>query len=194
MPPLVVFLTLTVVVSNLTHSGAADPLQYIPILNPIDLAQLIAMMAIVNWGIGIKKSKLELPAKLQLTHLVIGMCAVSFLWLNSALIRTIHHWYNIPLDFSVMLHTDMVQTALTLLWTITAMTIMVMASRRGVRVVWMVGMGLLGCVVVKIFSVDISNLKSLEGIISFGGVAGVLLLLARITPLPPRKEEVTDSE
>jgi uncharacterized membrane protein len=74
------------------------------------------------------------------------------------------------------------------------MALMVMATRRGIRVVWMVGMGLLGCVVIKIFAVDISNLKSMEGIISFGGVAGVLLLLARITPLPPRKEEVAESE
>ena len=194
MPPLVVFLVVGVVISSLSHSGNADPLNYIPILNPLDLAQLIAMLAVVTWVTGMRRARLELPGDLQLIHLVTIMCAVGFLWLNSAMIRTIHHWYNITLDFQVMSHTNMVQTAVTLLWTVTAMTAMVMASRRGVRQVWMVGMGLLGCVVIKIFAVDISNLKSLEGIISFGGVAGVLLLLARITPLPPKKIEAETSE
>jgi uncharacterized membrane protein len=65
---------------------------------------------------------------------------------------------------------------------------MLFATRRGVRVVWLCGAGLLGVVVAKLFLVDLSSIGSIERIVSFVAVGLLMLVIGYFSPLPPAVE------
>ena len=70
-----------------------------------------------------------------------------------------------------------------------ALTLMVFATRRGHRTLWMIGGGLMAVVVVKLFVIDLSNLRGLERIVSFIVVGLLMLVIGYFSPVPPRKKE-----
>ena len=57
----------------------------------------------------------------------------------------------------------------------------------------MIGAGLLGLVIVKLFLVDLSNLETVARIVSFVSVGVLMLIIGYLAPLPPGGEsrEVT---
>src|SRR5206468_7510258 len=113
-----------------------------------------------------------------------------FLWVNAIVLRTIHHWYGVPWSLDAMWHSTRVQAALSLLWAIIALAVMVFANRRAARTGWIAGASLLAIVVIKLFVVDLSRISGIERIVSFIGVGLLLLLIGYLAPVPPaRKEE-----
>jgi uncharacterized membrane protein len=80
------------------------------------------------------------------------------------------------------------QTCLTILWALAAMASMILSSRYKFRRGWLIGAGLLGIVVIKLFIRDLDGSGTLERIISFIGVGLLSLVLGYISPMPPRKE------
>jgi uncharacterized membrane protein len=111
--------------------------------------------------------------------------ALAFWWLNSLLVRTLHHWAGTALWPGGALQSALVQTSLTILWTLTACTAMWLATRRAQRLPWMAGAVLLAVVVLKLFFVDLSNVGTLARIVSFLGVGGLMLVFGYLSPLPP---------
>ena len=101
------------------------------------------------------------------------------------LLRALHHWAGVPYHLGEMLRSDLVQVSLSLLWTLLALTAMRIATRRGWRSVWLSGAGLLAVVVVKLFLVELSNVGTLERIISFVGVGLLMLIIGYLAPVPP---------
>jgi uncharacterized membrane protein len=81
-----------------------------------------------------------------------------------------------------------VQTCLSLFWTVLALTAMLIAARKGVRIVWLVGAALLVLVIAKLFLIDLSRIGSVERIISFVGVGLLMLVVGYFSPLPPARE------
>ncbi|MGL4605681.1 MAG: DUF2339 domain-containing protein, partial [Iodobacter sp.] len=114
-----------------------------------------------------------------------------FVWLNGVLLRTLHHWNNVPYKARDLLASMQVQTSLSIFWTLLACSLMLMATRRQLRPLWFSGAGLLTVVVGKLFLVDLSRVSGIERIISFIGVGILLLLIGYFSPLPPK--EHTDS-
>jgi uncharacterized membrane protein len=49
-----------------------------------------------------------------------------------------------------------------------------------------VGAALMGVVVVKLFLVDLSNVGTVERIVSFIGVGVLMLVIGYLSPVPPR--------
>jgi len=121
--------------------------------------------------------------------LVVGL----FLWLNSVLARAVHFWGDVGWNPDALQHSVVFQTAIAILWTLTAMAVMVVARRWASRHTWYIGAGLLGAVVLKLFMVDLSGAGTLERIISFLVVGGLMLVIGFFSPLPPRsaKEAVS---
>ena len=78
-----------------------------------------------------------------------------------------------------------VQSVLSLLWTATAMGLMVFAHRKALRPMWLVGAGLLGAVVLKLLFVDLAGKGTIEQIVSFVGVGLLILLIGYLAPVPP---------
>jgi len=82
----------------------------------------------------------------------------------------------------------LVQTCLSLFWSILALVTMLIAARKKNRLVWLAGAVLLGVVIAKLFLIDLSRSGSVERIVSFVGVGLLMLVVGYFSPLPPARE------
>jgi uncharacterized membrane protein len=171
------------------HAGDSAPLPYVALLNPMDIAQCFALLAALRWVLWWRKSDTD-QNLLALVPLAIGgLAAGGFLWLNSVLARAVHFWGDVAWSPAALQHSVLFQTAIAILWTLTAMVVMVLARRWASRRAWYVGASLLGLVVLKLFMVDLSGAGTLERIISFLVVGGLMLVIGFYSPLPPRSKK-----
>jgi uncharacterized membrane protein len=117
------------------------------------------------------------------------VAALGFLWLNTALLRTLHYWAAIPFDFDAMTGSTLVQTAVSIFWTVLALATMLIATRRVARGMWVAGAVLLAVTIVKLFLVDLSRVGTVERIVSFLAVGLLTLVIGYFSPLPPAARE-----
>ena len=187
--PLAVFLLGWVLFVNFASNGDPAPLPYVPLLNPLDLVQAGALLAVVTWFIAVRRLELAnatLPAP-NAALKVLG--AITFVALNGVLLRTLHHYADIPFRFDAMMRSVLVQAAFSLFWTLLALVAMVMATRRQLRGLWAVGATLLGAVIVKLFLVDLANSGTVERWVSFIGVGLLVIVTGYFAPVPPKTKE-----
>jgi uncharacterized membrane protein len=111
----------------------------------------------------------------------------AFIWVNGILLRTLHHWAGLPFAIDPMLSSRLVQASFSILWTLLAMSAMVLATHRALRPLWVIGAALMGIVVLKLFVVDLSGIGTVERIVSFIGVGLLMLLVGYLSPVPPRE-------
>ncbi|HEC11940.1 MAG TPA: DUF2339 domain-containing protein [Acidiferrobacteraceae bacterium] len=187
--PLVVYLYLWSVFSNLFSQGNPWPLSYLPILNPLDLAQIFIFLVMVRWVIALPKVKGVGVMSVSPQRLYSLLLGVVFLWFNAVLIRTLHYWGDVPFSYNAMAQSVLVQTSLSIFWSLIALCCMFFATRKQLRIAWMGGAGLLGVVVIKLFTVDLSNSGTVERIVSFIVVGLLLLVIGYLTPVPPREQQ-----
>jgi uncharacterized membrane protein len=57
------------------------------------------------------------------------------------------------------------------------------------RVLWIVGASLMAAVVAKLALVDLSNIGTVERIVSFIGVGVLMLVIGYLSPVPPKAAE-----
>jgi len=84
-----------------------------------------------------------------------------------------------------MFDSFLVQAGYSILWTLLALGLMLLAHRRGLRPLWAGGAGLLGLTVAKLFLVDLSNSGGSERIVAFIAVGVLMLVVGYVAPLPP---------
>jgi uncharacterized membrane protein len=188
--PVVVYLVVVIVYSSLVSDGGPAPLPYVPLLNPLDVSCLLALVAIFTWYRHVLARGMNDEAAPFRGPIALG--AVGFLWLNAVLLRTLHFWTHVSYTLDDLLASQIVQTSLTVFWTTLAVTGMFLATRRGLRLLWLVGAALLGVVVLKLFLFDLSRLSGMQRIVSFIGVGVLLLAIGYFSPVPP-KESVADA-
>ena len=194
--PLALLLWLGAFALAWTSSGRTAPLPYIPLLNPTDLAVLLAIGALLLWR-GMVLTAAPRPAgAARLAGPVfwgaiglLGLVAVSTVWL-----RVAHHFFGVPWDADALFDSFVVQTGYAILWTLTALALMVAAHRRGQRPAWLAGAALLALVVVKLVLVDLSNRGGGERIVAFIGVGLLMLVVGYFAPLPPKARARTEEE
>ncbi|MBI5589921.1 MAG: DUF2339 domain-containing protein [Deltaproteobacteria bacterium] len=175
------------VLMTLTQSGDASPLPHIPLINPTDLAFLLAVAALWQWRQHALASAWPLPAWLRDRPIGFSlMGGTLFVWLNTVWVRAVHHFFDVPWHADALFHSFIVQAGYALLWTLTATGMMVFASRRNVRPLWLTGAALLGVTVVKLVLIDLSNAGGFERIVAFIGVGALMLLVGYLAPLPPK--------
>ncbi len=187
--PLAAFLWGWVVYANVASNGDPAPLPYVPVLSPLDLAQIGALLVIALWLRRIQRLQLAdlRGEQAALAYSLIG--AAAFIAANGILLRTLHHWADVPFQLDAMLRSMLVHAALSIFWSVLAMCTMVVATRLKLRALWIAGAALMGVVVVKLFLVDLSNVGGVERIVSFIGVGLLMLLIGYISPVPPRVQE-----
>ena len=186
--PVMISLWLWVVFINFASSGNPRPLPYLPLVNPLDVAvALIAMIGLLWWR---ALREVEAPAMLAraatLAPALLGV--TGFVWANGVLLRTLHHWVEVPFRLEAMWRSTLVQASFSVFWAALALAAMVVANRRRLRAVWLCGAALLGVVVVKLFLFDLSKIGGMERIVSFLGVGVLLLVIGYLAPVPPRRE------
>ena len=182
MLPLLMFALIWTLFANIICNGTATPFPYLPILNPLDLAEL-ALLTSGVWALNQKPQAAPLTDD-AVRPLKLMFAVAAFIWINAALLRTIHHWAGVPFELSALLHSLVAQAALSLLWTATALVLMLAAGRTTSRPLWMAGAALLGLVVFKLFVNDIGN-SGTERVVSFIGVGVLLMVIGYVAPVPP---------
>ena len=174
---------------NLSHAGGSDPLPYLPVLNALDLGHILVVLAVVAAVRAVQRSGLAPPE--FLTPRVAGIAAgvLGFVWANAMLLRTIHHWAGVDYRPHALWNSVLVQASLSVFWSFLALTLMVYATRRAWRGLWMLGAALMGVVVVKLVLIDLGHLSGIERIVSFIGVGVLMLVIGYFSPVPPRAKE-----
>ena len=190
--PVAAFIWLWSVYTNISSDGNPYPLSYLPLLNPLDIAQLFVFVAIAAWLLKLPELGFELVEKLPPENIYLIIGATLFLWLNAVLLRTLHYWADIPYTLPSMMNSFLAQASLSIFWSVLAMGIMHYATRKQLRPLWVAGGVLMGAVVLKLFTVDISGVGSLERIVSFIGVAILMLVIGYIAPLPAKIHEAEE--
>lgn len=182
---LALYLALWSLVTNALLRGDSYPFPYLPLLNVLDLAQVLVLSVLIRFCLQLKSQRYSGYGGPSLTPSIAALASLSFIWVNAALIRTLHHWAAVPLDFDTVLRSTLVQTSLSIFWTVLALTTMLVATRRGGRVVWITGACLLAVTIVKLFAIDLSHAGTIERIVSFVGVGLLTLVIGYFSPLPP---------
>ena len=173
---------------SLNSSGNAAPLPYVPLINPLDITLLATLLLLFIWHRAVSKHLDKLKGALHIIASVAG-----FTLLNGILLRTLHHWIGTPFQWASIFTNSTVQMSFTFLWGITAFTLMLLAHQRAQRQLWLVGAGLMGIVVAKLFLLDLSQTGSVERIASFIGAGLMLLVMGYFAPIPPAQQEVKNS-
>jgi uncharacterized membrane protein len=172
---------------NVQSRGDASWLPYVPLLNPLDVSVALSFAAGGLWWTSLddaQRRSLWGSNPLILLALVAGLV---FLWLNAALIRSLHHNWGAPITAYGVAHSTLVQSALSIFWGVLGFTAMTIAAKRRWRYVWLAGAGLMAIVVAKLFLVDLSNVGTIARITSFLSVGALLLITGYLAPLPPRR-------
>ena len=184
---MVLYLWLWTLLSNVSSDGNPYPLAYLPLLNPLDITQLFVFIVLAFWLLGIRINKIAVTEMVYLNALYAATGAAVFVWLNAVLLRSLHYWANIPYELDTMSDSSLVQSSVSIFWSMLALILMRFATRKQLRKLWIVGGVLMAVVVVKLFTVDIAGVGSLTRIVSFIGVAILMLIMGYIAPLPANR-------
>ena len=164
---------------SLFHPGSSLPLAFVPVLNPLELFQIVALVVLALCVRGFGSSASD---RGPLTAMV---WVAAFLVISSAGLRAVHHLGGLPWSPS-LLSSSMAQTTLTLIWSVLGVAGWVIGSRRGKRALWLVGAVLMAIVLAKLLLVDRQHLGNLTGIVSFIAYGLLCTLVGYLAPAPPR--------
>ena len=159
--------------------GGSAPLPWIPLLNPMELAQLALLALAARW-LWSEQS----PEWLQRLR-ILKMSVAGFLMVTFITLRAVHHWGAVHWDAGI-LSTSLAQTSLTVVWSVLGVLGWVIGSRRGQRGLWLAGAVLMGVVLAKLVFVDRQHLGNLLGIGSFIAYGLLCTLVGYFAPAPPR--------
>lgn len=162
--------------ASLGLPGEVAPLPFLPVLNPVELLQWMGLMAA---GRGLQR---RFGSRAYLVIAVAGFFALS-----AAGLRWVHHFSDLPWTLALLDH-GQTQAMLSVLWALAGVGAWVIGSRRQNWMLWLVGAILMGLVLAKLVLVDRLYAGNLAGIVSFIAVGGLLVLVGRIAPTPPRHE------
>jgi len=174
--------------ANIASEGNAEPLPYVPLINPLELGLLFALFGVYVWS---RSAMPQLAVRKEYAAIVTqGVAGASlFVFFTALVMRTAHHWSGVPFELDLLLESMRVQAGLSIVWTLMALSLMIGGHLRRRREVWLIGAALIGVVVAKLFFVELSNRGGLARIVSFIGVGVLLLVVGYFAPLPPKRAE-----
>ena len=187
--PMALYLTGWVWIANIVSAGNAAPLPYVPVLNPLEIAELAALLGIVLWWLPQREALSAMRTPFAVMGSLTGLAI-----LTGIVARTCHHWAGVEWDADAMWQSTTFQTALSVAWGTVAISTMLSGNRRKNRWVWITGAVLIGVVVLKLFLVELAAHGSLARIVSFIVIGILLLVVGYFAPLPPRVPTQTPEE
>jgi uncharacterized membrane protein len=168
---------------SFSSAGKAAPLPFIPLLNPLELSQIVVILLLIQQLYRYRDKAAFVPEPLPI------VAGLSFLWLNTVLARAVHHLAGVSFRVEPMLSSRIYQTSLAIFWALLSLGLMAAADRRQSRKVWFVGCTLIGITVLKLFLIDLAKSGTVERIVSFISVGILVIVISWFSPLPPKKEE-----
>lgn len=161
--------------------GDAAPLLWLPVLNPAEIGQWLSLLLLARWLYGDQRPQAP-QALLNIRMPLLALAA--FVALTSLVLHGVHQWGGLTWNASMM-RFSLAQTSLTVLWSVLGVIAWVWGSRRGQRVLWMVGAVLMGVVLAKLVVVDRQHLGNLLGIASFIAYGLLCTVVGYLAPAPP---------
>ncbi|WP_363798654.1 DUF2339 domain-containing protein [Lysobacter firmicutimachus] len=156
----------------------SSPLPWLPLLNPLGLLQWAALAIAGAWlaspwvDAGLQRRRVPLLA------------AAGFGLITLEVLRSAHAWGGTPWGPS-MFDTSLVQTSLTVVWSVLGVAGWIAGSRRGQRGLWLAGAVLMAVVLAKLVLVDRGHLGNLLGIASFIAYGLLCTVVGYFAPAPP---------
>jgi uncharacterized membrane protein len=154
---------------------------YLPLLNPLDLTLISILLY-----------QCYVALKIDNTYrtIVLVVCGLgAFVTVSSMLVRGFASVWGTPTWENGAWSVSMVQTGLTILWTVIAMVLMFLANKKAIRLVWFAGIALLTIVVAKLVLIDMSNTSAVLRVVSFIGAGLLMLVIGYLAPLPPKSSK-----
>jgi uncharacterized membrane protein len=184
--PLCIYLALWIIYACFQEANPA-PLKYMPVVNPLDIAQLFSMVVIYEWLKDIKSGNIRNEFNVDVNRAMSILAALGFIWINSVIAHSVHFYANVGFDLYALLKSPVFQTAISITWTLLALGIMGYATWKVARKPWFAGAVLLAAVVLKLFIVDMEDSGTVEQIVSFITVGLLMLMIGYFSPLPPKE-------
>lgn len=166
------------------QDGSAAPLPYVPLLNPLEVTQALALITSYAWWRRHVAHHISDPAFSIAYNALIAVFA--FVALNMVVGRMVHFYGGVAFETETLAASSAFQTGISILWGITAGALMNVARRRRERPMWLVGAGLLAALIAKLFLVDLGDVDGIGRIVSFIATGVLILLIAYFAPAPPR--------
>lgn len=160
---------------NLSQAGNAAPLPWIPVLNPLELWQ-IAVLALAWYWAGLR----GVPEKIR----ALAMLAAALVLVSVITLRFVHQVAEVPWSLT-MISDSAAQMALTVVWSILGVICWLLGSKRGSRLVWLLGAALMSVVLLKLIAVDRAHLGNVFGILSFFAYGLLCVVVGYFAPAPP---------
>jgi uncharacterized membrane protein len=180
--PIILVMIIGIAYANLASPGNAQPLPYVPLLNPLELGFALAFGSTLLWWRATPTSfAADAGNAMKASIALFGLYLLS-----GAVLRACHHGAGIPWDLHALLASRLVQAALSITWAVCGVLAMVVANRRVSRATWIGGAALIAAVVAKLFLVDLADRGGLYRIVSFIVVGLLLLLVGYFAPVPPK--------
>ena len=173
--------------ASLSSSGSAAPLPYLPLLNPLTIAAVVAGLAVwraFDVEVGRRIARVVLPL-----FTVVGLVLLSM-----EVARGVHHFAGVPFTVGALAGSAIFQAGLSLVWGAAGLAGMVVGAIRERREIWMGGAVVMGIVILKLFLVELGNVGTLARVVSFLGVGLLLLIVGYFAPVPKGRSEAEDPE
>lgn len=182
--PVVVALLVLLVVTNF-QDGVVYRQTWLPLVNPLEEGAAFALLGLVVFYRAVDR---YYPALLSQARPwpAVALMAFGFWWLNGALMRALAWYGDVAWNMASLWDSRLVQTCFALFWMLSALVVMIHATRRASRQAWLCGAVLLGVVMVKLMLVDSAGGGGLSRAVAFIGVAILVLIVGYFSPLPPK--------
>ncbi|MGC0026645.1 DUF2339 domain-containing protein, partial [Enterobacter asburiae] len=182
--PAVVALLVLLVVTNF-QDGVVYRQTWLPLVNPLEEGAAFALLGLVVFYRAVER---YYPAWLAQARPwpAVAIMAFGFWWLNGALMRALAWYGDVAWNMASLWDSRLIQTSFALFWMLSALVVMIHATRRASRQEWLCGAALLGVVMVKLMLVDSAGGGGLSRAVAFIGVAILVLIVGYFSPLPPK--------
>jgi len=182
--PVLVALLVLLVVTNF-QDGVVYRQTWLPLINPLEEGAAFALLGLVVFYRAVDR---YYPAWLSQARPwpAVAMMAFGFWWLNGALMRALAWYGDVAWNMASLWDSRLIQTSFALFWMLSALVVMIHATRRASRQEWLSGAALLGVVMVKLMLVDSAGGGGLSRAVAFIGVAILVLIVGYFSPLPPK--------
>jgi hypothetical protein len=168
-----------ILATSLLHSGRSEAMHYIPLFNLYELVAIAALLALFR---ALRNTEVGSHYSNEQQSKIVG--CLSFIFANSILSRILVNYFGAEFDLGFAWHSAIAATTYSIVWTLTALVAMWIASRKMTRGLWLVGAALLAVVAGKLILIDLSKVGSLARIVSFIGVGVLMLVVGYVAPLP----------
>ncbi|WP_089606030.1 DUF2339 domain-containing protein [Acinetobacter piscicola] len=171
-------------VVSLFHNGDWN-LSYVTLLNPIDILSIGLFIILI---VAIKPILEGQQRSLQIASMAV-VILTGLMLISSILLRSLHHYLQLPYWSIEAWQNGTVQASLTILWVVLALVLTTFASKKALRYVWMIGIAVLALVIAKLIFLDLSHTHTITRIVSFIGSGLVMLVIGYFAPLPPAPKD-----